>query len=277
VVNLKVYIAFDIEGVSGVAGGMSGPNPNAPTAYSRAQRFSTDDVKAAIEGVLEVDPEAEIWFNDAHAVSMNVFFEEFPENVTVVVNSAELFDQMLGFDDSFDALLYVGAHGHALTANAVLCHMWDVRQIEFNGKSLTEACLNASLAGYYGIPLVAMSGDEVSMKYIQSNLSPKIAAAVVKRGIGRLSAIALHPKKAQKIIKEAVMDGLKRIDEIPPVVFDNPITVDITYFDEYGASANKFFMPGDERIAGDKIRFIAANAREAYYGFLARDKLSKKK
>ena len=274
---MKVYIAFDIEGVSGVAGGMSSPNPKAPTAYSRAQRFATDEVKAAIEGVFEVDPGAEIWFNDAHAVSMNVFFEEFPENVTVVVNSAELFDQMLGFDNSFDALLYVGAHGNALTANAVLCHMWDVRQIEFNGKSLTEAGLNAALAGYSGIPLVAISGDEASMKYIQSNLSPKIAAAVVKRGIGRFSAISLHPKKAQKVIKEAVIDGLKRKDEIPPVVFDNPITVEITYFNEYGASANKFFMPEDERLAGDKIRFIASNAKEAYYGFLTRDKLSKKK
>ena len=103
---MKVYIAFDIEGVSGVAGGMSGPNPKAPTAYSRAQRFATDDVKAAIEGVFEVDPEAEIWFNDAHGYSMNVFFEEFPESVTIVVNSAELLDQMLGFDDNFDALIY---------------------------------------------------------------------------------------------------------------------------------------------------------------------------
>ena len=274
---MKVYISFDMEGVSGIAGGMTGPNPKAPTAYPRGQRFSTDDVKAAIDGILEVDPNADIWFNDAHGGSMNVFFEEFPENVTMVINSGELFDEVLGLDDSFDALICIGAHGHPTVADAVLCHIWDVRQVQFNGKSLTETGLSAALAGYYGIPLVAMSGDEASMKYIRENLSTKIVTAVVKRGVGRLSAISLHPKKAQRIIKEAVIDGLKRRNEISPVVFDNPVTVNITYKDEFGASANKYFMPGDERIAGDKIRFIAADAKEAYFGFLARDKLSKPK
>jgi len=275
---LKVYISFDMEGVSGVAGGMTGPNPLAPTAYPRGQRFSTDDVKAAINGVLEVDPNAEIWFNDAHGRSMNVFYEEFPEeNVKIVVNSGELLDEVLGLDDSFDALICIGSHGHPTLADAVLCHIWDVRQVEFNGKVLTETCLNAALAGYYGVPLVMISGDEKSLKYISENISPKIATAVVKKGIGRLAAVSFHPKKAQKIIKEAVIDGLKRRIEIPPLVFDDPITVDITYKDQNGAFNNKFFMPGDERIAGDKVRFVAHNAKEAYFGFLARDKLSKEK
>jgi D-amino peptidase len=276
-IELKVYISFDMEGVSGLAGGMTGPNPHAPTAFSRGQRFSTDDVKAAVEGILEVDPNAEIWFNDAHGRSLNVFFEEFPENVTAVCNSAELFDEVLGIDDSFDALICIGAHGHPTVANAVLCHVWDVRQVEFNGKSLTETGLSASLAGYYGVPLVAVSGDEATCKYIQKNLSSEISTAVVKKGVGRLSAISLHPKKAQNRIKEAVVRGLKQRNKIPPIVYENPITVDITYKDEYGASANMYFLPKDERIAGDKVRFIAENAKEAYFGFLARDKLSKTK
>jgi hypothetical protein len=53
--------------------------------------------------------------------------------------------------------------------------------------------------------------------------------------------------------------------------------VDITYKDQGGAFNNVFFLPKDERISGDKVRFIAADAKEAYYGFLARDKLSKNK
>jgi D-amino peptidase len=121
---MKVYISFDMEGVSGIAGGMTGHNPDAPKAYPRGQRFSTDDVKAAIEGVLEVDPEAEIWFNDAHGRSLNVFFKEFPENVRIVLNSAELFDEVLGMDETFDALICIGAHSHPTQPNGVLCHIW---------------------------------------------------------------------------------------------------------------------------------------------------------
>ena len=77
---MKVYITFDMEGVSGVVAGMTGPNPRAPDAFSRGQRFSTDDVLAAINGVLEVDSDAEIWFNDAHGVSMKNRWEVF-ENI----------------------------------------------------------------------------------------------------------------------------------------------------------------------------------------------------
>jgi len=137
--KLKVYISFDMEGASCIAGGgMTGPDPNTPSAYPRGQRFSTDDVKAAIEGVLEVYPDAEIWFNDAHGKSMNVYFEEFPENVKIVVNSAELFDEVLGINNTFNSLICIGSHGHPTQPDGVLCHIWDVRAVEFNGKSLTE-------------------------------------------------------------------------------------------------------------------------------------------
>jgi len=256
---------------------MTGPNPRTPSAYPRGQRFSTDDVKAAIEGVLEVDPDAEIWFNDAHGRSMNVYFEEFPESVKIVINSAELFDEALGIDESFDALICIGSHGHLIQEDGVLSHIWDVRELEYNGKSITETGLNASLAGYHKVPLVMISGDEDSMEYISENIGTGFATASVKKGIGRYAAVSLHPKKAQKLIKAAVIDGLTRLHEIPPFEFETPISVDITYKDHGGAFNNMFFMPQDERISGDKVRFIAANAKEAYYGFLARDKLSKNK
>lgn len=70
---------------------------------------------------------------------------------------------------------------------------------------------------------------------------------------------------------------MSRRHEIPPFEFESPITVEVTYKDQAGAFNNVFFMPGDEMILGDRVRFVEANAKEAYYGFLARDKLSKKK
>ena len=269
-----MYITFDMEGCSGIASRMQTVlNQDAPTAYPRGQRFATDDVKAAIEGILEVDPEAEIMFNDAHNNSMNVFFEEFPENVSAVVDSAETGDEMMGFDDSFDALIAVGAHGNVLTADAVLCHIWDARAVKFNDKSLTETCLDAALAGYYNVPLVAISGDEVSVKFIRRNISEKVAGAVVKKGIGRYSAVCKNPKITRRLIRDAAIEGLKKRKEIPPLTFKNPVTVDIEYNDQFHGYANKFFMPNDERISATEIRFVAENAKDAYFGFFTRNKL----
>lgn len=276
---MKVYITFDMEGISGVVAGMTGPNPRSPDAFRRGQRFSTDDVLAAISGILEVDPDAEIWFNDAHGASMNVYYEEFPENVMIVANSAELFDEVLALDETFDAMIGIGEHANPETADGVLQHVWDVRTIKFNDVSLAEITLDAALAGYYNIPTVMISGDDAVCQYAKRVISPNIATATVKWGIGKRSAVCLHPKKAQKLIKAAVIDGLKRRDEIAPFSFTNPVTVDITYKDGGGADTARFFLQNypDERISADTIRFIAPNAKEAYYGFLARDKLGKPK
>lgn len=271
---MKVYIAFDMEGCTGTSiSAQMGPKSEIPSAYPRAQRMATDDVKAAIEGILEVDPNAEILFNDAHGNNMNVYFEEFPENVSIALNSREVFDEVLGLDDTFDALVCIGAHGHPLIADAILCHCWNVREVTFNGKTLTETCLDASLAGYYGVPLVAISGDEASVNFIKQNVAPKMATAVVKKGIGQYSAISLNPKKTRKIIKEAVKDGVKRRNEIPPLTFKDPVTVEIDYPTQFNAYASKHFM-GDERISATKIRYVAENAKEAYYSFLTRRKLT---
>jgi len=53
------------------------------------------------------------------------------------------------------------------------------------------------------------------------------------------------------------------------------VTVDIIYRDYFNAYTHKFFVPENERVPSFKTRFVADNAKEAYYGFLARDKLSK--
>lgn len=271
---MKIYLAFDMEGCTGTAiRAQMGPNATIPSAYPRAQRLATDDVKAAIEGILEVYPDAEILFNDGHGKNMNVFYEEFPENVSVVINSREVYDEVLGIDDSFDALICIGAHGHPLIADAILCHVWNAREVKFNGKSLTETGLDASIAGFYGVPLVAVSGDEASVKYMQSNISPTMATAIVKKGIGQYNAICLSPQKTKKLIKNAVIDGLKRYKEISPLTYENPITVEVTYPTQYSAyAANKFMS--DEKVSATKIKFTAKNAKEAYFSFLTRRKLT---
>jgi D-amino peptidase len=171
-------------------------------------------------------------------------------------------------------LICVGAHGNVLTQDAVLCHVWQAREVTFNSKSLSETGLNASLAGYYGVPLVAMSGDEASMRAIKNNLSDQISAAVVKKGIGRYSALCVNPEKAKRMIKEAVIDGLNRRDQIPPVIYQNPVTVEIEHLNQFRAHAIIIYMRKDERLSPTRTRFIADNALEAYFGFFARNRIS---
>jgi len=160
----------------------------------------------------------------------------------IVANSAELFDEVLALDGTFDVMIGIGEHANPEAKDGVLQHVWDVRTVKFNDVALTEISLNAALAGYYNIPTVMISGDDAICKYAKKVISPKMATVTVKWGIGKRSAVCLHPKKAQKLIKAAVIDGLKRRTEIAPLTFTNPITVDITYKDGGGADTTQFFM-----------------------------------
>ena len=121
---------------------------------------------------------------------------------------------------------------------------------------------------------IAYRLDEATLKAIRRNLFSGIAAAVVKRGIGRYGAICLSPRRTQRLIREAVIDGLKRRDEIPPVTYKNPITVEIDHLNQFRAHVNEVYMLGDKRISPTRIKFTAENAREAYFGFLARNRVS---
>jgi len=117
---------------------------------------------------------------------------------------------MEGLDDTFDAIVFVGYHAKADAPRGVFAHTGSgvVRDLQVNGVSVGEGGMNAALARWYGVPIVAVSGDDTAVEEVTRSV-PGIRGAVVKRAINT-RAVELRPlAEARKDIQAAARDGVQ--------------------------------------------------------------------
>ena len=117
-----------------------------------------------------------------------------------------------GIDDGFDALVFIGYHAKAGTARAAIDHTYNdtIHDVHLNGVSVGEVGLNAALAGWHGVPLVLVSGDQAVAAETTSLLGPHVETVIVKQSLGRQSVVSLHPTVARRRIEDGVRSALSR-------------------------------------------------------------------
>ena len=264
---MKVFISVDMEGISGIVD--TNETLSDHSEYKKARAAMAEDVNAAIEGILEKGA-AEIVVCDGHGKMINIEPETLNDAAQLVRGAPKPLSQMAGIDSSFDAALFVGYHSMKGTHNGILSHTFSGKAIQclkINGMEAGETAMNAAIAGYYGVPLVFISGDSaVTME--AKDLIPDIETVAVKEAISRTAAKCLHPRKARQQIKEAVPKALGKKTSIRPFVFDAPVQFDIRYTSEIMADAVAF-MPSAERIDGQTIRFVQDDYLTAFGAFRA--------
>lgn len=227
------------------------------------------DVNAAIEGVLAVD-EAEIVVSDGHGGMKNIQPEDLHEAAVLVRGRPKPLSQMAGTDSSYDAALFIGYHSMKGTMHGVLSHTFSGRTIDsltVNGMEIGETAMNAAIAGYYGVPLVFVSGDVAVTKEAQA-LNPNIVTVAVKESVARTAAKCIHPKKARELVKKGVTEALKKCKSIEPFTFKPPIEMLVKYANSLIADAVEL-MPSAERVDGRTIRFVLDDYLKAFGAFRA--------
>jgi D-amino peptidase len=266
-IGMKIFISVDMEGISGIVD--SSQTDRDHKEFDKARALMAADVNAAIDGILELG-QAEIIVSDGHGKMINIEPEALNENAVLVRGTPKPLSQMAGIDSSFDATIFIGYHSMKGTQNGILSHTFSSKTIEslkINGKEAGETMINAAITGYYGVPLVFVSGDLAVTREAKA-LIPEIEAVVVKEAISRKAAKCLHPQKARKLIKETVTRALERRKSIEPFLFKPPIEFDVRYTNAGMADAVEF-MPSAKRIDGKTIRFILDDYLEAFGAFRA--------
>ena len=107
-------------------------------------------------------------------------------------------------DATFDGAFFIGYHGGAGDADAVLCHTYTpsvVYEVRVNGVVCSEATLNAGLLGYYGVPLLLITGDRTTVEGVRAQM-PWVRGVVVKESIGTSPPLRSPPAAAQRAIYE---------------------------------------------------------------------------
>jgi D-amino peptidase len=260
----KIFVTIDMEGITGLVDWhqTGGDTPE----YDHYRRLMAGDLNAVIEGALEAGVK-DIVVSDAHGKMRNINPWEINEAATLIRGSPKPYRMMAGIDSDFDAALFVGYHAMRGTMNAILCHTYTlgVMSVSINGVQMGEFGLNASLAGYYGVPAVFISGDQAVAEEA-TNLVPKIHKAIVKRGMGRYSAQCLPPEKTGPLIKSVVTESLSNIKNIEPLVIESPIELRIE-LSTVNKADEASTLPYVERVDGRTLKAVFDNYPMAHRGF----------
>jgi D-amino peptidase len=258
--TLKVYISADMEGVVGtVTPDQLGPGG---FEYERYRRFMTAEVNAAIAAAKSAGAR-EIVVSDSHGNGENLLIEELPEDVVVVRSWPRPLMMMQGIDSTFDAAIFIGYHASAVNPRGVRAHTISsarLQDVRLNGRSMPEGGINAAIAGYFGVPVVMVSGDDVAVAELKALLGD-VETAVVKRALSFHSAETLTPEAARRLIGEKVGVALRQLQRFKPFSIGAPVTLELR-FKHYRPAELLAYLPIVERVDAHSIRYVGAHVLE---------------
>ncbi len=264
--KLKVYISADMEGITGVVHGDQTTATGGD--YAMARRWMTEDVNAAILGAIDAGA-TEIVVNDSHGDMRNILAGELNPAATLISGSPKPMGMMEGIDASFDAVLFIGYHAKAGTADATLDHTISsatVHSIRINGIEMPELGINALVAGCYNVPVVMVSGDKAVCGQAKEILSDKVLTAQVKEAIGRVAAKHLSFESARKLIRQQAKSAVEKRRDGKVYKLPAPHVFELSYLRTSQAD-NAMSVPGVKRAGARSIQ-IESGDYIAGYKFL---------
>ena len=136
-----------------------------------------------------------------------------------------------GLDGSFQAACFVGYHARAGVPHGVLNHTWmgkEIQNVYLNGEVCGETRLVPACAGFHGVPVVLVTGDEAVGEEARELLGD-VETVAVKKGIDKFSAELLPPSVAQARIREATARALDRLSDFTPYTVGPPYTLGVEW------------------------------------------------
>jgi D-amino peptidase len=222
----NVLIIADMEGMMGIAD-KSLQNSSKEEWKSYGRSLFTREVNAAAAGVVAAGAD-KIFLCDAHDSGHNSDETILSPSVTLLpphscnsnLHGLELVKEIYKEKD-IGAVVLLGYHAMAGVMEGFLSHSVDAnrnKRIKINGREVGEIALIAGIAGYFGIPTVALSGDVAATKEALSFLSEiEIAPTKEKLSDGRVALLDLA--EAEALIFNAAKTGFMSRHRHVPLSF----------------------------------------------------------
>jgi D-amino peptidase len=256
---MKVLIAVDIEGVSGIA------NAREYEHFEFGRKWVTEDTNAAVEGALEGGA-SEITVSDTHGRhNDNILFDLLHPQARLIrggKNTPLYFLEGLAPDTAL--VLLVGWHDK-IGGPGVLAHTFvhqEVRAMYINGHEVGEVELAAALAGDFGVPIGLVSGDDITCARARAWLG-EVETACVKRAIDRYAADCLPLAEARRLIRLGARRAVERAGEFKPFRFTPPYTLRWECSD-HNIATLLARLPGAELGAGNSVSYQHENFRTIF-------------
>jgi D-amino peptidase len=261
---MKIYILADMEGISGIRK-IEQVQTDKP-AYEEGRQLMMADMNASIDAAFSAGA-TEVVASDTHGGGGQFRLHDMDPRAIYETPGGDRLTLLPSLDKSFKGVILLGHHAKAGTLNAFLDHtMSSVSWFDYRlgGRSLGEIGIEAAWAGHYGVPVVAVTGDQATADEAKALLG-RVECAVVKRGIGRNNARCLSIPAAHEAIRKAITDALRSIGSFKPFKPRFPAPVQMTFYRSDYADSAVGFNPDIERVDARTIRKQARSALDLMF------------
>ncbi len=264
---MRVWISVDMEGISGIVERrqlLPGQDQ-----YERGRISLMHDLDAVLTELRAApDLEGDIVVNDSHDGMLNVLWDQRPPGVRLISGGTKALSMNQGVE-SADLALFIGYHAMAGTAAAVMDHTYsgEIFRVTLNGQEVGETGINAAVAGYYGVPVGLVSGDDKLAREVGA-LLPSAVSVTVKEAVSRNSALLLSAYEVDQRLRAGVTQALSRARQgsLTPYRVDSPTHWTMTLMTSDMAE-RAMYCPGIQRLDGRTVGFITDTVLEGFRAF----------
>ena len=264
---MKIFISVDMEGIWGLVS--SSHVSHDSSEYNRTRRLMTQEANWAIEEAFN-NGATEVVVNDSHSNMDNLLIEELDPRAQLISGGPKPLSMMEGIDDTFDGVIFVGYHTRAGTINGVFNHTYSgksIANVTINGKRMGECGINAGVAGYFGVPILAISGDDLLAAQAKEEIGD-LETIIVKKAISRYSAHNFSKETVRDLYRTRLAEAIRNRDKKPVLKYEGKISMDIEFNREVMAEC-AMLLPEAVRIDEKTIRIESEDYIKIFMMFRA--------
>ncbi|MFD3487216.1 MULTISPECIES: M55 family metallopeptidase [unclassified Streptomyces] len=263
---MKILISADMEGATGVTW-PADVLPGTPQ-WERCRALFTSDVNAAVLGFFDGGAD-EVLINEAHWTMRNLLLEELDERAQMLTGRHKSLSMVEGVQHGdVDAIAFVGYHTGAGT-EGVLAHTYlanSITGVWLNGARASEGLLNAQVVAEYGVPVVLVTGDDLTCADADGYAAGARKVAV-KDHVSRYAAVCRTPARTAAAIRAAAKEATALAVRYEPVAV-GPYTVELEFDAEHLAAASTV-VPGVVRAGERRVAYTSGTMYEGIRTFKA--------
>ncbi|MFJ3961611.1 M55 family metallopeptidase [Streptomyces sp. NPDC090036] len=263
---MKILISADMEGATGVTW-PADVLPGTPQ-WERCRAMFTSDVNAAVLGFYDGGADRVV-INEAHWTMRNLLLEKLDARAEMITGRHKTLSMVEGVQHGdVDGIAFVGYHTGA-GSEGVLAHTYlanSITGVWVNGVRASEGLLNAHVVAEYGVPVILVTGDDLTC-VDAAGYAPGAATVAVKDHISRYAAVCRTPARTAADIRAAAKEATALAVRHEPVR-GGPFTVELE-FDAAHLAMSATVVPGVERNGERRVAYAGETMYEAIRAFKA--------
>lgn len=263
---MKILVSADMEGATGVTW-PADVLPGTPQ-WERCRAMFTSDVNAAVLGFYDGGAD-QVLINEAHWTMRNLLLERLDARAEMITGRHKTLSMVEGVQHGdVDGVAFVGYHTGA-GAEGVLAHTYlanSITGVWIDGVRASEGLLNARVVAEYGVPVVLVTGDDLTCADA-AGYAPGAVTVAVKDHVSRYAAVCRTPARTAADIRAAAKEATALAVRYEPAPA-GPVTVEVE-FDAEHLSLAATVVPGVERAGERRVAYTSGTMYEGIRTFKA--------